>query len=129
MADPDCKWCGGTGQVRLLSKLVPCDCDETNTTTTTKQRQIGARISPLGPDRREYAFVAEDSGWGTKYIWEVYSCATSVMIARVEPANGQPDDFYRRFIFTFPYAEDWLVRLVAHRGADMATTDTRIKVH
>lgn len=130
MADLDCKWCGGTGRIRLLTSLVPCDCDETNTATATitNQPQIGSRISPLRAGGREYAFVADDNGWGTKYIWEVYNRATNGLLERAEPANGQPDDFYRRFIYKFPFAGDFAVRLLVQRGTVTESTVTRVTV-
>ena len=127
MTDPDCKWCGGTGWLRLLTSLVPCDCDGTN--TTAKQRRISVRINPLGPGRREYAFVADDSGIWERYIWEVYNRATNGMLERAEPANGQPDDFYHRFIYKFPFAGNFAVKLLVQRGTIIESHATRITVH
>lgn len=122
MADPDCKQCGGTGRVPSFTKIIPCDC-------TTKQRRIVARISPLRPGGREYAFVADDNRWGTRYIWEVYNRATNGMLERAEPVKGQPDDFYRRFIYKFPFAGDFAVRLLVQRGTITESHATRITVH
>lgn len=131
MANPNCKQCGGTGQVLSFTKIISCDCNETNTTTatTTEQLQINSRISSLGHGRK-YAFVADDNGWGVKYIWEVYTThtATLTLLERVEPANGQPDDFYYRFIFEFPFGGDFIVKLLAYRGTDIATNKKRVTV-
>ena len=149
MADHNCKQCGGTGQVPSFTKIIPCVCNEKNTTatTTTKQQGIDAtagtavvytsgpaatmvKISQLGPGRREYAFVADDSGArGTRYIWEVYNCATNGMLERVEPASGQPDDFYHRFIYKFPFAGVFSVRLLVRRGTVTESIAVRITVH
>ena len=131
MADHNCKQCGGTGQVPSFTKIIPCVCNEKNTTatTTTKQQRIVARISPLRPGGREYAFVADDNGWGTRYIWEVYNRATNGMLERAEPAIGQPDDFYYRFIYKFPFAGDFAVKLLVQRGTITESHATRITVH
>ena len=73
--------------------------------------------------------MADDSGIWERYIWEVYTTSTTQkLLERAAPAYGQPDDFYRRFIFEFPYAGDFIVRLLVHRATDTATNDTRVTV-
>ena len=73
--------------------------------------------------------MADDSGIWERYIWEVYNRATNGMLERAEPANGQPDDFYHRFIYKFPFAGNFAVKLLVQRGTIIESHATRITVH
>jgi len=81
---------------------------------------------------KEFTFCGDgvdNSGRPVRYVWEIYNDATGVLLDRFEPADDQPEDFYRVLSYKFAFAGTFRVRLmVQFRDDDVAVRDTIVDV-
>ncbi len=81
---------------------------------------------------REFTFCGDgvdDSGRPVRFVWEIYNDATGVLIDRFEPADDQPEDFYRVLSYKFAFGGTFRVRLIVQfRDDDIAVRDTIVDV-
>ena len=81
---------------------------------------------------KEFTFCGDgvdDSGRPVRYVWEIYNDATGVLLDRFEPAEDQPEDYYRVLAYKFAFAGTFRVRLIVQfRDDDIAIRDTIVDV-
>lgn len=81
---------------------------------------------------REFTFCGDgvdDSGRPVRFIWEIRNESSGVLLERFEPAEDQPEDFFRVLGFKFPFAGTFRVRLIVQfKDEDIAIRDLIVDV-